>query len=290
LVVIHICTTTNFLDSLILISNNSSKAGYERYFKNYKRLFKYNYFNPHSIRRIISNLQYSLLCWLTIYKIFFGFTIDTRWNSNYFPTPIPYIYIHSSSFFKFQYDEIKFKYFEDDEFYKISTYFLFGILLVMLPFSIFNLYKQPIQEDIINLYSHFFSKVVLTINILLLLLYLNEIINLKIKCLYNTNITIFTRRLIYCLALSSLIYHSFSLTNTLSISNEMIVHSKDLYNFKKLKEKLKNNTDILKVEILYLNRDYIFCEITTDHRKEIAIIEQKELLSIFPKKSDDEES
>lgn len=193
-------------------------------------------------------------------------------------------------FFKFQYDEIKFNYFEDDEFYKISTYFLFGILLVMLPFSIFNLYKQPIQEDIINLYSHFFSKVVLTINILLLLLYLNEIINLKIKYLHNTNITIFTRRLIYCLALSSLIYHSFSLTNTLSISNEMIVHSKDLYNFKILKEKLKKNTDILKVEILYLNRDYIFCEITTDHGKEIAIIEQKELLSIFPKTSDNEES
>ncbi|MBO1280156.1 hypothetical protein, partial [Acinetobacter nosocomialis] len=98
----------------------------------------------------------------------------------------------------------------------------------------------------------------------------------------------YTRKLIFFITTLFSTYLLFNLINTLYISNEMIVQSKDLYNFRKLKEKFKQQGNVDNVKILYLNRDYVFCEISTSFGKEIAIIEQKELLSIFPKKDDDE--
>lgn len=192
-------------------------------------------------------------------------------------------------FFKFQYEDLKSNYLEDKGIYEISTFIFFSIFLILLPFSIYKLYNHSLQNDIISLYSHFFSQVILTLNISLLFLYLNEVINIKIDHLNNTMLINYTRKLIFFITTLFSTYLLFNLINTLYISNEMIVQSKDLYNFRKLKEKFKQQGNVDNVKILYLNRDYVFCEISTSFGKEIAIIEQKELLSIFPKKDDDEE-
>lgn len=192
-------------------------------------------------------------------------------------------------FFKFQYEDLKSNYLEDKGIYEISTFIFFSIFLILLPFSIYKLYNHSLQNDIISLYSHFFSQVILTLNISLLFLYLNEVINIKIDILNNTMLINYTRKVIFFITTLFSTYLLLNLINTLYISNEMIVQSKDLYNFRKLKEKFKQEGNIDNIKILYLNRDYIFCEVSTSFGKEIAIIEQKELLSIFPKKGDDED-
>lgn len=190
-------------------------------------------------------------------------------------------------FFKFQYNDLKSNYLEDKGLYEISTFVFFSIFLILLPFSIYKLYADPTQNDVISLFSHFFNQVILTLNISLLLLYLNEVINIKIDHLNNTILIVYTRKLIFFITILLSTYLLFNLINTLYISNKMIVQSENLYNFRKLKDKFQQLENVDKVKILYLNRDYIFCEVSTSFGKEIAIIEQKELLSIFPKKDDD---
>jgi len=194
------------------------------------------------------------------------------------------------SLFKFNYDEFNPMCIDygDKKITSILVLILSTAWLFVFIDKISN-YEEPNQ--VIFLFTHYLFTTSITVGILLIILSTHELFAIKYGELgIKIPFTVLTlRKLIYFIAMISFLYLGIDLINRSIIANQIIIQEKNLYNHKKLKEKILKNKDITNISILYSNRDYIFYEVTTKDRKEIAIVELKELLSILQKKDDNED-
>lgn len=103
---------------------------------------------------------------------------------------------------------------------------------------------------------------VCTLIIIATLPHLYFIKNGEIK-IFNLLKPITLSHLILTISFFTFLYFTYNLTDKTVTINRLIVNTENLYNYKKLKHKLSEDKEILNLEILYTNRDYVFYKVKT---------------------------